>query len=104
MSEQALQLPRNHKLSDGSEVTLRLRLLSRLDREKFLHFTQGLPEHDLLFLRIDITDPDVVDVWLDNVDLERIITVISATGRSAATAVSTWRTRAGPSTSASCEC
>jgi L-amino acid N-acyltransferase YncA len=54
-----------------------LRLLSRLDREKFLQFTQGLPEHDLLFLRIDITDPDVVDVWLDNVDLERIITVIA---------------------------
>jgi L-amino acid N-acyltransferase YncA len=75
MTEQALQLPRTHKLSDGSQVTLRL--LTRLDREQFLRFTQSLPEHDLLFLRIDITDPDVVDTWLDNVDLERIITVIA---------------------------
>ena len=75
MSERALQLPRNHKLADGSDVTLRL--LARFDRETFLQFTQGLPEHDLLFLRIYITDPDVVDVWLDNVDLERIITVIA---------------------------
>jgi L-amino acid N-acyltransferase YncA len=75
MTEQALQLPRTHKLSDGSQITLRL--LTRLDREQFLRFTQSLPEHDLLFLRIDITDPDVVDTWLDNVDLERIITVIA---------------------------
>jgi L-amino acid N-acyltransferase YncA len=75
MTEQALQLPRTHKLSDGSQITLRL--LTRLDREQFLQFTQSLPEHDLLFLRIDITDPDVVDTWLDNVDLERIITVIA---------------------------
>jgi L-amino acid N-acyltransferase YncA len=75
MTEQALQLPRTHKLSDASQITLRL--LTRLDREQFLQFTQSLPEHDLLFLRIDITDPDVVDTWLDNVDLERIITVIA---------------------------
>ena len=75
MTEQALQLPRNVKLSDGSEIMLRL--LTRLDREKFLQFTQSLPDHDLLFLRIDITDPDVIDVWLDNVDLERIITIVA---------------------------
>ena len=75
MTDQALQLPRNVKLSDGSEIMLRL--LTRLDREKFLQFTQSLPDHDLLFLRIDITDPDVIDVWLDNVDLERIITIVA---------------------------
>ena len=70
-----LQLPRTLKLTDGSEVTLRL--LGRLDRETFLTFTQSLPDHDLLFLRIDITDPDVIDAWLDNIDLERIITIVA---------------------------
>ena len=70
-----LQLPRTLKLTDGSEVTLRL--LGRLDRETFLRFTQSLPDHDLLFLRIDITDPDVIDTWLDNIDLERIITIVA---------------------------
>ena len=72
---EALQLPRNATLADGSEIMLRK--LTRLDREKFLEFTQSLPDHDLLFLRIDITDPDVVDAWLDNIDLERIITIVA---------------------------
>jgi len=71
----ALTLPRVIRLSDGSEMGLRL--LSRLDREAFLRFTQSLPEHDLLFLRIDITDADVVDAWLDNIDLERIVTIVA---------------------------
>jgi L-amino acid N-acyltransferase YncA len=75
MSKGTLELPREAALSDGSSITLRL--LSRLDREPFLRFTQSLPEHDLLFLRIDITDPDVIDAWLDNVDLERIVTIVA---------------------------
>ena len=66
------------KLSDGSEITLRL--LGRLDREAFLAFTTSLPDHDLLFLRTDITNPDVIDGWLDNIDLERIITIVAERG------------------------
>jgi L-amino acid N-acyltransferase YncA len=69
-----LTLPRQVKLSDGSEITLRL--LGRLDREAFLAFTTSLPDHDLLFLRTDITNPDVIDGWLDNIDLERIVTIV----------------------------
>jgi RimJ/RimL family protein N-acetyltransferase len=74
-TERALAFPRDVRLPDGKNVTLRL--LTRLDREAFLRFTQALPEHDLLFLRIDITDSDVVDAWLDNIDLERIVTIIA---------------------------
>lgn len=70
-----LTLPRQVKLSDGSEITLRL--LGRLDRDAFLAFTTSLPDHDLLFLRTDITNPDVIEGWLDNVDLERIITIVA---------------------------
>jgi len=75
MTTQTLTLPRQLKLSDGTQITLRL--LNRLDRERFLAFTKSLSDHDLLFLRTDITDPDVIDGWLDNVDLERIITIIA---------------------------
>ncbi|HZP57257.1 MAG TPA: GNAT family N-acetyltransferase [Dehalococcoidia bacterium] len=71
----ALTLPRDVRLADGSAITLRL--LARTDREPFLRFTQSLPEHDLLFLRIDISDPDVIDAWLDNIDLERIVTIVA---------------------------
>jgi L-amino acid N-acyltransferase YncA len=75
MSGQALTLPRLVKLSDGSEITLRL--LGRNDVEAFLAFTQSLSPHDLLFLRTDITDAGVVADWLDNVDSGRIVTIIA---------------------------
>jgi L-amino acid N-acyltransferase YncA len=75
MTTQTLTLPRQLKLSDGTQITLRL--LNRLDRKRFLAFTTSLSDHDLLFLRTDITNPDVIDGWLDNVDLERTITIIA---------------------------
>ena len=75
MSTSALTLPRTLKLTGGGEVTLRL--LGRLDRDAFLSFTRSLPVHDLLFLRTDITNEDVIEGWLDNIDLERIITIIA---------------------------
>ncbi|MBF6599529.1 MAG: GNAT family N-acetyltransferase [Dehalococcoidia bacterium] len=70
-----LTLPRAARLNDGTEV--RLRLLRRSDRAALLAFTTSLPEHDLLFLRIDISDPDVIDVWLDNIDLGGIVTIVA---------------------------
>ncbi|MHB8376855.1 MAG: GNAT family N-acetyltransferase [Dehalococcoidia bacterium] len=78
MSAPVLQLPRTLRLSDGSETTLRT--LRRTDRKAMLAFTASLPEHDLLFLRIDITDADVIDVWLDNVDLGSIVTIVAERG------------------------
>jgi RimJ/RimL family protein N-acetyltransferase len=75
MSEVALKLPRQVKLSDGSEITLRL--LERADRESFRKFTKSLTDHDLLFLRTDITDAQVIDAWLDNIDLGRTVTIIA---------------------------
>ena len=58
MSDRALKLPRQLTLSDGSDLTLRL--LGRVDIEAFLAFTQSLSDHDLLFLRTDITDAGIV--------------------------------------------
>jgi L-amino acid N-acyltransferase YncA len=77
MSDSALTLPRTEALRAGGSVTLRY--LVRDDREAFLAFTKTLPDHDLLFLRTDITDPDVVDGWLDNIDEERTVTIIAET-------------------------
>lgn len=72
----ALTLPRDVPLSDGSSITLRA--LSRDDVAAFLDFTQSLADHDLLFLRTDITDAGVVADWLDNVEAGRIVTIIAA--------------------------
>jgi L-amino acid N-acyltransferase YncA len=75
MSDGALKLPRQLTLSDGSDQTLRL--LRRVDIEAFLAFTQSLSDHDLLFLRTDITDAGVVADWLDNIEAGRIVTIVA---------------------------
>jgi len=75
MNDGALQLPRRTALSDNSEITLRL--LRRVDIEAFLAFTQSLSDHDLLFLRTDITDAGIVADWLDNVEAGRIVTIVA---------------------------
>jgi L-amino acid N-acyltransferase YncA len=66
--------PRSVRLNDGSEVTLRL--MTKADRDAVLRFARSLPADDLLFLRTDITDPDVVDEWVSNLD-KRTITVLA---------------------------
>lgn len=50
---------------DGVEITLRL--LDAGDKEAMLAFARTLPDHDMLFLRRDITEPEVVDAWLRDV-------------------------------------
>ncbi len=75
MNEAALKLPRELKLSDGSAASLRL--LDHSFIEPFLAFTTSLPDHDLLFLRTDITNPGVVADWLDNIDAGRIVTIVA---------------------------
>jgi L-amino acid N-acyltransferase YncA len=57
--------PRDVTLLNGKAV--RLRLIADNDRDAIVRFARSLPEDDLLFLRIDITQPDVVDEWLANV-------------------------------------
>ena len=63
---------------NGVEISFRLMELS--DREKILAFAHALPDHDLLFLRIDITDPKVIDEWVDNLKRGRTITVLAENG------------------------
>lgn len=71
----ALTLPRQAKLSDDSEITLRL--LTIADFDAFFSFTSSLPAHDLLFLRTDITNAAVLAGWFENIELGRILTVVA---------------------------
>ena len=59
------EFPKNIKLRDGAKVELRLMTVD--DRDAVLKFAQSLPEEDLLFLRVDLTQPEVVDEWVGNV-------------------------------------
>jgi L-amino acid N-acyltransferase YncA len=66
MSEAATDYPRETRLPDGGSVEVRL--MSAADREAVLAFAGGLPEQDLLFLRVDLTEPTVIDEWIANLE------------------------------------
>jgi L-amino acid N-acyltransferase YncA len=66
--------PREIQFADGP-VTLRY--MTANDREAALAFARALPSHDLLFLRRDITRPEIIDLWLDGIRRERIVSIFA---------------------------
>ncbi|TDJ26074.1 MAG: GNAT family N-acetyltransferase [Gammaproteobacteria bacterium] len=77
MTEQniAQKFPRTVNLAEGEKVEVRL--MSADDRDAVLAFAQALPEEDLLFLRLDLTDPAVVDEWVANVESGHSISLLA---------------------------
>lgn len=67
--------PRTVTLPDGQAV--QLRLMTSTDRDAMLAFARGLTEEDLLFLRVDITDVEVVDEWIRNTEAELSTTLLA---------------------------
>lgn len=47
------------------------------DRDALLEFAQSLPESDLIYLRMDITQPEIIDEWIENLQAGRSITVFA---------------------------
>lgn len=70
--------PKQIKLSDGTEVTIRR--MDPDDQERILAFAAKLPEEDLLFLRTDITDRQSVKLWADNVKRGNTVTLLAEIG------------------------
>ena len=58
--------PKTIQLPDDSSVELRL--MDQGDRDAVLSFARSLPEEDLLFLRVDLTEEKVVDDWIGNLE------------------------------------
>lgn len=71
-------LRRMVQLKDGSAVVLRL--MTPADAGALAAFARSLPEDDLLFLRMDITDPEAVAHWVKNLEAGLTTTVIAETG------------------------
>ncbi len=70
--------PRQVRTDTGK--MLELRLMTGADRELLLDFARSLPKLDLMFLRMDITDPRNVDEWIKNIDAGRTVTVLAIDG------------------------
>ena len=67
--------PREIKVGDNRTVALRL--MEKSDRDRIVDFARALPPDDLLFLRRDITDPEVVDEWVQDIERGRTVTVLA---------------------------
>jgi len=75
MSDEASGYPRQLKLPDGGQVEIRL--MSRADRDAVLAFACNLPEEDLLFLRVDLTEPTVIDEWVKNLETGDSVSLVA---------------------------
>ena len=67
--------PRTIALDNNTAVSLRL--MTAADADRIVTFARNLPADDLLFLRMDITNPDVVAQWVQNLAAGRTVTVIA---------------------------
>jgi len=67
--------PRVVKAKDGRRITLRL--MEASDADEMLTFARSLPPDDLLFLRRDITLPEVLNQWVHDIEEGRTVTVLS---------------------------
>lgn len=65
--------PWKTKIGDA-EVTLRL--MTEDDREAMLEFGRSLPESDLLFLAVDITQEEAVDDWIRRINNGHLQTIL----------------------------
>lgn len=70
--------PREIQVGENRAVTLRL--MAKSDRDRMVDFARALPPDDLLFLRRNITDPQVVDDWLRDIERGRTVTVLGERG------------------------
>jgi L-amino acid N-acyltransferase YncA len=70
--------PKNVSLPDGAQV--QLRLMTPGDRDAILAFARALPVEDLLFLRVDLTEPAVVDEWLRNIASGHSVSIVAFDG------------------------
>jgi hypothetical protein len=66
------------KLKDGSRVVLRPMVAE--DREKLIAFFQSLPEEQRIFLRHDVTDPEVIRSWTEQIDYGRVFPLLALAG------------------------
>jgi len=74
-AEIAARYPKELKLPDGR--TAAVRFMEPGDKQAILQFARSLPEDDLLFLRLDITDPTVVDEWIRNIEQAATVTLLA---------------------------
>lgn len=71
------QYPKTFQLTNGKGFRVRLMEPTEVDKNAILAFARRLNEDDLLYLRTDITDPDVVAQWVHNLETGQTTSLIA---------------------------
>lgn len=67
--------PQTAELKSGTTITLKA--MHGDDRDAIMKFAKQLPEEDLLFLTIDLTQDDAIDGWLANIEAGRSTSLVA---------------------------
>ena len=68
------EFPKKSKMKDGTEVTFRPLVAG--DKAKLLSFFRSLPEKDRLFLKEDVTQEEVIDRWIKNLNYDHVLPIL----------------------------
>jgi GNAT superfamily N-acetyltransferase len=72
------QYPKQVKLKDGSEVTLRP--LEATDEQEFHKFFVAVPDRERIQFKHRVTDPKVIHEWCQHIDYGRILPLLALGG------------------------
>jgi L-amino acid N-acyltransferase YncA len=61
----------------AGDVSVTFRLMKSSDFDSIIEFAAALPESDIAYLRMDITKPEVIEEWLENLRKKRTMTVLA---------------------------
>ena len=70
--------PKTLNLPDHHPVELRV--MHADDKQAVLAFARSLPQDDLLFLRVDLTEESVVDDWIQNLERGNSVSLVAYAG------------------------
>lgn len=71
--------PQTVTLHNDQEIELKPARVG--NKNAIVKFAKNLDEQDLLFLRVDITEPDVVDNWLNNIKSGATVSILAWSGK-----------------------
>lgn len=74
------QYPESISLANGSDLTIKV--MTKHDQSAIAEFARNLPEEDLLFLTMDLTQQPALDRWANAVDSGRSISLLAFAGDS----------------------
>jgi RimJ/RimL family protein N-acetyltransferase len=69
------EYPKETILKDASQAILRP--MVREDQDRLMEFFRGLSDADRLYLRDDVTNPEVVRSWSENIDYEKVLPILA---------------------------